>query len=87
MDLIQTEFREGVLAVEATWKAVVLIPNEGGDYRGIGLVEVVWKAVALILDCRFTTSITYTTPSMGSGQVAVRGTPPLRSSCSIRLRP
>ena len=38
---------------------VVLILKGGGDYRGIGLVEVMWKAVAVILNHRFTTSITY----------------------------
>ena len=34
----------------ATWKAVVLIPKGGGEYRGIGLVEVVWKEVVVILN-------------------------------------
>ena len=38
---------------------VVLILKGGGDYRGIGLVEMVWKAVAVILNRRFTASITY----------------------------
>ena len=38
---------------------MVLIPKEGGAYRGIGLVELVQKAVAIILNCRFTASITY----------------------------
>ena len=38
---------------------MVLIPKGGSDYRGIGLVEVMWKAVAVILNRRFTASITY----------------------------
>ena len=48
VDLIQTEFREGRLAEEAMWQAVVLIPKGKKDYRGIGLVEVMWKVVAAI---------------------------------------
>ena len=59
MDLVQTAFREGELAEEATWQAVVLIPKGKKDYRGIGLVEVMWKVVADILNCRFTASISY----------------------------
>ena len=57
--MVQTAFRDGVLAEEATWQAVVLIPKGKKDYRGIGLVEVVWKVVAAILNCGFTSSITY----------------------------
>ena len=38
---------------------MVLIPKEKGDYRGIGLVEVMWKVVAVILNRRFTSSITF----------------------------
>ena len=48
VDLIQTEFQEGKLAEEATWKAVVLIPKGKKGYRVIGLVEVLWKVVAAI---------------------------------------
>ena len=59
VNLVQTEFREGELAEEATWQEVVLIPKGKKDYRGIGLVEVMWKGVAEILNCRFTASITY----------------------------
>ena len=56
--LFQEEFREGKLVEEATWQAVVLIPKGKKDYRGIGLVEVMWKVVAVILNRRFTASIT-----------------------------
>ena len=59
MGLVQTAFREGKLAEEAEWKAVVLIPEGEKDYRGIGLVEVMWKVVAVILNRRFTASIAY----------------------------
>ena len=59
MELIQTEFREGDLAEEDTWQAVVLIPKGKKDYRGIGLVEVMWKVVAEILNRRLTAYITY----------------------------
>ena len=59
MDLFQSAFWEGKLAEEAMWQAVVLIPKGKTDYRGIGLVEVMWKVVAVILNHRFTTSITF----------------------------
>ena len=58
VELVQTAFRDGELAKEATWQAVVLIPKGKKDYRGIGLVEVMLKVVAAILNCRFTSSIT-----------------------------
>ena len=59
VDLVQTAFREGKLAEEATWKSVVLITKGKKEYQGIGLVEVMWKVVAAILNRRFTASITY----------------------------
>ena len=40
MELLQTAFRDGDLAEEATWQVVVLIPKGKKDYRGIGPVEV-----------------------------------------------
>ena len=58
-ELVQTEFGEGRLVEEATWQAVVLIPNGGKDYRGIGLIELMWKVVAEILNQRLTASITF----------------------------
>ena len=59
VDLVQTEFQDGFLAEEATWQAVLLIMKGVGYYRRIGLVEVLWKVVVVILNCRFTASITY----------------------------
>ena len=59
VEIVQTAFREGELAEEVTWQAVVLIPKGKGDYRGIGLVEVMWKVVAVILNHRLTYSITF----------------------------
>ena len=59
MELVQKAFRDGDLAEEATWQAVVLIHKGKKDYWVIGLVEVMWKVVAAILNHRFTSSITY----------------------------
>ena len=59
MELVQTEFWDGYLAEEATWQRVVLISKGKGGYRGIGLVEVMWKVVAVILNRRFTYSVTF----------------------------
>ena len=59
MDLVQKSFRDGVFVEEVTWQAVLLIPEGGGGYQGIGLVEVVWKALTVILNFRFAVSIAY----------------------------
>ena len=59
VDMVQTTFREGRLAKEATWKAVALIPKVKRNYRGIGLLEVMWKVVAFILNRCFTSSTIY----------------------------
>ena len=58
VDLVQTAFREGDLADESTWQAVILIPKGKKDHQGIGLVKVMWKVEAAILNRRFTSSIT-----------------------------
>ena len=62
VDLVQLEFRDGFLAEEAAWQAVVLILKSRGYYCSIGLVEVIWKAVAVILNRHFTAAITYHNP-------------------------
>ena len=59
VDLVHTVFREGRLAEEVTWQAVVLIPKGKQYYRVVGLMEVMWKVVAAILNRRLMTSITF----------------------------
>ena len=59
VELVQTAFQDWDLAEESTWQVVVLIRKGKGDYRGICLVEVMWKVVAVILNRRFTSSITF----------------------------
>ena len=59
VELVQSEFREGKPAEEATWQAMVLILKGKKDYRGIVLVEVMWKIVAAILNLRLTASINF----------------------------
>ena len=59
VDLVQLAFREGNLAEESTWQALVLIPEGKNEYQGIGLVEVMCKVVAVILNRRLAASITY----------------------------
>ena len=59
MNIVQTAFIVGVLAEEATWQVVVLIPKGVGNYCGIGLMEVVWKVIVVIINCLITASITY----------------------------
>ena len=83
---MQIDFRDGYLAEEATWQAVVHIPKGKKDYRGIGLVEVMWKVVAAILNRRFTASITYHTDLHGFRAGRGQG-PPSRPSYSNSLRP
>ena len=87
MEIIHTAFREGELAEEVTWQAVVLILKGKGDYRGIGLVEVMWKVVAVILNRRLTSSITFHDVLHGFRAVAAQGPPPSRPSCSSSLLP
>ena len=52
VELTQTAFREGKLAEEATWQAMVMVPKRKGEFWGIGLVEVIWKLLSLILHRR-----------------------------------
>ena len=87
VELVQTAFRDGVLAEELTWQAVVLIPKGKKDYRGIGLVEVVWKVMAAILNRRFTSSITYHDDLHGFRAGRGTGTATLEAKRSNSLRP
>ena len=77
MELVQKAFRDGVLTEEATWQAVVLIPKGGGNYCGRVLVGMVWKVVKVILNHRFTTSITYHNSIHGFWLGCGTGTAPL----------
>ena len=56
---MKTAFRDGDLAEEATWQAVVLIPKGKKDYRSIGLMAMMWKVGSEILNCWLTASITF----------------------------
>ena len=67
-------FQDRVFAEEAPCRALFLILKGVGDNRVIGLVEVVWKAVELILNCRFTASITYHDSLHGFREVRGTGT-------------
>ena len=79
MELVQMAFRDRDLAKEATWQAVVLIPKVKKDYWGIGLVEVMWNVVVAILNCRFTSSITYYDALQGFREGRVTGTATLEA--------
>ena len=85
VELIQTAFREEELAEETTWQAVVLIPKGEKDYRGIGLMEVMWKVVAVILNRRFTSSITYHDALHGFQIVCGTGTATLKAKLLQQL--
>ena len=79
VDLVQVAFREGKLAEEATWQALVLLTKGKKDYWGIGLVEVMWNVVAAILNRRFAASNTY--------HDFLQAPQPSRPSCYRSLRP
>ena len=70
---------------EATWQAVVLIPKEKTDYRGIGLVEVMWKVVAAILNIWLTASITFHNFLHGFRAGRGTGTPTLEAKLLQQL--
>ena len=59
VDITQTAFQEGKMAVEAAWKTVILIPKGKKEYRGVRLVEVTWKVVAVIIHRWITAAITF----------------------------
>ena len=58
LNLIQREFRGGLIIEEATQHAVILTPKEGDDFMGIGLLDVLYKTVAVILNRQLGASIT-----------------------------
>jgi hypothetical protein len=49
--LIQAIWMQGKVLQQLTWVIVVLLPEGGGDYRGINLLEPLWnKVVECIVD-------------------------------------
>jgi hypothetical protein len=50
--LIQAIWTQGKILQQLTWVIVVLLPEGGGDYRGIGLLGSLWKVVKHIMDWR-----------------------------------
>ena len=52
-------FRDGRLAEDSMWQAVITKSKGGGEYCGINLVEVVCKVMAFILNCRLINSISF----------------------------
>jgi hypothetical protein len=48
--LIQAIWTKGEIPQQSTWVIVVLLPKEGGDYRGINLLEPLWKVVEHNMD-------------------------------------
>ena len=81
VELVHTTFGEGRLGEEATWQAVVLIPNEGKDYCGVDLVEVTWKVVLEIFISGSLSLSPFTNSSTYFRRVAAQVLPPLRPSC------
>jgi hypothetical protein len=50
VSLIQAIWMQGKIPQQLTWVIVVLLPKDGGDYRGIGPLEPLWKIVKHIMD-------------------------------------
>ena len=85
LDLIHTAFREGTLAEEFAWQAVVLILKGKKDYLGVGLVEVMWNALAAILNFRLVASITFHNFLHGFRAGRGTGTPTLEAKLLQQL--
>ena len=49
LDMVQLEFETGELSTEFTWATIVLMPEGGGKYHGIGLLGVIRKVIAIII--------------------------------------
>jgi hypothetical protein len=50
VQLVQAAWTHGEIPHQLLWIIVILIPNGGGDYRGIGLLEPIWKVIERIID-------------------------------------
>ena len=49
--LVQTAFRYGILLMDFTWQAIVLLAKGGVNFRGIGLMQLLWNTVPRIINC------------------------------------
>ena len=52
MKLVTVVWETGTIPQQLGWIIVVLIPKDGGDYRGIGLLELIWKIIEQVMDRR-----------------------------------
>jgi hypothetical protein len=52
VELIQAVWERGEIPEQMSWMIVVLLPKDGGDYRGIGLLDPFWKVVEKIMVCQ-----------------------------------
>ena len=59
MDIIQTDFWDGRILTECTWKTVVIIPKRNGKFRGIGLAKVLWKAFPRVINRRIGAAVQF----------------------------
>jgi hypothetical protein len=59
VDLVQHTFHTGELPMAMSWSTMVLLPKDGGGYRGIGLLEIIWKLISAILDVWFKSTIQF----------------------------
>ena len=59
LDLLQTDFREGWMEEEVTWKNINLTPKENGKFWGVNLVEFIWKMAMVILNFCLRMDITF----------------------------
>ena len=58
MSVTKLAFWDGHILEELEWNTMVIIPNSGWGYIGIGLVEVIWKVCASIMNNRLQNDIT-----------------------------
>jgi hypothetical protein len=52
IELIRTIWDWGEIPEQMSWMVIVLLPNSGGDFQGIGLLNPCWKVVEKIMVCR-----------------------------------
>jgi hypothetical protein len=47
--LLQAVWQNGSIPTQMTWMIIVLLPKEGGNYRGIGLLDPIRKVVEKVM--------------------------------------